>query len=192
MKGSKPLADSEVEAVSAQLAPRDRALFILGVCSGFRISELLSLRIGNVEQNGRIVDAVAVARRAMKGKNEGRTIPLAEKARIVLADWLNIMRATCPLVPRDTFLFASRKGNGAITRTQAWRVLSIAYTSARISGKLGTHAMRKTFAAKMYEGLGHDLMKTQRALGHRSITSTVSYLSFAESDINAAVLGAWG
>jgi hypothetical protein len=40
----------------------------------------------------------------------------------------------------------------------------------------------------VYEKLGRDLVKTQRALGHRTINSTVQYLSFAETDIEAAIL----
>jgi integrase len=55
-------------------------------------------------------------------------------------------------------------------------------------GKLGTHAMRKTFATKVYTRLQHDLVKTQRALGHRNINSTVSYLSFCEDDVTQAIL----
>jgi integrase len=53
-----------------------------------------------------------------------------------------------------------------------------AYKSNELTGKLGTHAMRKTFANRMYDKLGKDLVKCQRALGHRNINSTVSYLSF--------------
>ena len=50
--------------------------------------------------------------------------------------------------------------------------------------------MRKTFADRVYEKLNHDLVKTQRALGHRNINSTVSYLSFREEEIDAAILAA--
>jgi integrase len=50
--------------------------------------------------------------------------------------------------------------------------------------------MRKTFANRMYDKLGHDLVKTQRALGHKNINSTVAYLSFREEDIAAAILAA--
>ena len=50
MKGCRPLTDTEVELMQAgfggRYATRDRALFLLGVESGFRISELLSLRMG--------------------------------------------------------------------------------------------------------------------------------------------------
>jgi site-specific recombinase XerD len=48
--------------------------------------------------------------------------------------------------------------------------------------------MRKTFANKVYDALGHDLIKTQRALGHKNINSTACYLSFREEDIDAAIL----
>ncbi len=50
------------------------------------------------------------------------------------------------------------------------------------------HAMRKTFANKVHVLLGRDLVKTQRALGHKNVSSTVSYLSFLEEEIDEAIL----
>jgi hypothetical protein len=44
--------------------------------------------------------------------------------------------------------------------------------------------MRKTFANRVYHQLNHDLVKTQRAMGHKNINSTVAYLSFAEDEID--------
>lgn len=191
MKGSRPMTDAEVRIVADVLGHRDRALFLLGVAAGFRISELLSLRVGDVEQHGRVVEAVSVARRNMKGSKAGRTVPLAPIAREAVASWLAVLRTDCPLLPKDGPLFASRKG-GTISRVQAWRTLSRAYAVAGMTGKLGTHAMRKTFAGRVYDALGRDLVRTQAALGHRSVNSTVSYLSFAQSEVNAAILGVWG
>jgi integrase len=71
---------------------------------------------------------------------------------------------------------------------QAWRILEEAYTTNGLTGTLGTHSMRKSFANRVYQKLNHDLVKTQRALGHRNINSTVSYLRFAEEDIDQAIL----
>ncbi|MDQ3308839.1 MAG: hypothetical protein M3497_01790 [Gemmatimonadota bacterium] len=48
--------------------------------------------------------------------------------------------------------------------------------------------MRKTFANKVHVLLGRDLVKTQRALGHKNVSSTVSYLSFLEEEIDEAIL----
>ncbi|OGS33033.1 MAG: hypothetical protein A2218_07830 [Elusimicrobia bacterium RIFOXYA2_FULL_53_38] len=187
MNGMRPLTDDEVTRIAAGFtSKRDRALFFLGIRTGFRISELLSLKVGDVVQGGEIAHSVSVARRNMKGKIEGRTIPLHEEARAALEMWVTELNAAGATA---TFpLFLSRKG-GAITRTQAWKVLTTAYSRAGVFGRLGTHGLRKTFASRVYERLGRDLIKTQRALGHKAITSTVAYLSFAESDVDAAIIG---
>lgn len=70
----------------------------------------------------------------------------------------------------------------------AWRILKEAYESNEMTGKLGTHSMRKTFADRIYDKLDRDLVKTQKALGHRNINSTVQYLSFREEEIDEAML----
>lgn len=48
--------------------------------------------------------------------------------------------------------------------------------------------MRKTFANRIYEQLEGDLVMTARALAHQSVTSTASYLSFREDEIDEAIL----
>jgi integrase len=92
MKGCRPLTEPEVEILQQRFggvyAARDRALFLLGVKSGFRISELLSLRVGDVSQHGRLVERVTVQRRHMKQKLEGRTVLLHPEAKAALATWL--------------------------------------------------------------------------------------------------------
>jgi len=191
MKGARPLTDAEVKTTAGQLSARDRALFLLGVRSGFRVSELLSVRVADVlDAAGAVASRVYVERRSMKGHNSGRSVVLHPEAREAIGSWITELREAGALAPESP-LFVSRKGERqSIGRVHAWRVLRRAYGRAGISGKLGTHAMRKTFAARVYELLGHDLVKTQRALGHASVNSTVAYLSFAESDIEAAILAA--
>ena len=48
--------------------------------------------------------------------------------------------------------------------------------------------MRKTFADRIYHHFGGDLVKTQRALGHRCIESTAAYISFRQEEIDEAIL----
>jgi hypothetical protein len=49
--------------------------------------------------------------------------------------------------------------------------------------------MRKTFAHGVYKALGRDLVNTQRALGHKNVNSTVSYLGFeTDAEIHKAIL----
>jgi integrase len=200
MKGSRPLSDEEVAQVaksfSGVYAKRNKALFVVGVRTGFRVSELLSLRMGDVQQHGKVLPAITVQRRHMKGgkagKTSSRTVPLHPEAKAALSVWLEQLqtRSRGTLSP-DTYVFKSRTGdNRPISRIQAWRLLQEAFEANELPGKLGTHAMRKTFANRMYEKLNHDLVKTQRALGHVNINSTVQYLSFREEEIDAAILAA--
>jgi integrase len=213
MRGCRPLTDAEVSLIgksfSGTFAKRNKALFVVGHRTGFRISELLSLTVEDVMQHGKIVDHISVTRQHMKGgkagKTSGRTIALHPEARAALSVWLEaltvMLKGTLPL---QTPVFCSRVGEyievdgkrqatglkRAISREQAWRLLKQAFNSNCLEGKLGTHAMRKTFANRMYDALKHDLPKTQRAMGHANINSTVQYLSFREEDIEAAILAA--
>jgi integrase len=192
MKGCRPLTAAEVDLVSRSFggvyADRDKALFLLGVKSGFRIGELLSLRVGDVWQHGRLVDRVTVQRQHMKNKREGRTVLLHPDAKAALATWLMTLRQLTTGAPQ-TYVFQSRKGvNRPISQVQAWRILHDAVTTNELTGKVGTHAMRKTFANRVYQQLNHDLVKTQRAMGHKNINSTVAYLSFVEDEIDQAIL----
>jgi site-specific recombinase XerD len=192
MKGCRPLTDPEVAIVARSFggtyATRDRALFLVGVKTGFRISELLSLTIGDVYQHGQVVARVTVKRAHMKRKVEGRTLVLHPDAQAAIQAWLSELTAAGALLP-SRYLFASRKGvNRPICRETANQILHSAFVTNELSGKLGTHSMRKTFANNVYAKLGHDLVKTQRAMGHQNINSTVSYLSFCEDDIDQAIL----
>lgn len=192
MKGCRPLTDDEVRSVWTLLGKgtnplRDRALFLLGLRSGFRISELLSLRILDVYAEGHFGDRVSVARKHMKKKMEGRTVVLHPEAKAALEQWVHELLAQghCG----ETFIFKSRKGrNQAMDRRTAWGLLKNAYRQAGLTGKLGTHTMRKTFAKRVHEKLGRDILKTKKAMGHKDINSTVSYLSFAEEEIDDAIL----
>jgi integrase len=205
MKGSRPLSDEEVVQVaksfSGVYATRNKAMFLVGHRTGFRISELLSIRVGDVWQHGKSTEQLTVQRRHMKGgkagKTSSRTVRLHPEARAALSVWLEILqkRLGGTLDPQ-TPVFCSRVKDATtglkrpISRVQAWRILQDAYLSNELPGKLGTHAMRKTFANRVYELLNHDLVKTQRALGHANINSTVQYLSFREEEIDAAILAA--
>jgi len=193
MRGCRPLADSEVKAVSdsfsGRYASRDRALFILGVRTGFRVSELLSVRVRDILQANRIVERLTVRRRNVKRRTEGRTVLLHPEAKAAVRTWLDELQAdgAGPM----TYLFRSHKGrNRPISRQAAHGVLKAAYLAAGITGNLGTHSMRKTFAHKVHEALGRDIFRTQKALGHRQVETTIKYLSFDESDIDAAILAA--
>lgn len=168
-------------------------MFILGYTTGFRISELLSLRIKDVLAGSQLVKRVKVPRRHMKRQKASRSAILAPIARHHLQAWLDEMNAGSRPAASSP-LFPSR--NGAvrpISRIQAHRIIKSAFERALIfgpDGTLGTHTMRKTFAAKMWDYYG-DIFSVQHALGHKSPASTVAYLSFNDADQVAAVEAVW-
>lgn len=185
MKGCRPLTDDEVRRVHGALTNlRDRTLFLLGVTTGFRISELLSMDVEDVHDGREVRDRVRVARRNVKGSKSGQSVSINPQVAKIIA--LHIeggeLRAGDPL-------FKSQKG-GAITRQRAWQILKAGFEDAGLlgaEGELGTHSLRKTFARYMWERSDNDIFFVQKALRHASPASTVAYLSFADEELDEAV-----
>jgi integrase len=193
MKGCRPLTRIEVKYLLSHANNlRDAALLTLGFCTGYRISELLSLKLSDVvDLKGRIYDSVSVKAENTKTKI-GRTVRLNSDAVKTLTRFIMTRLKTGALLSEP--LFISRKSDGgelrAISRVQAWRVIQVLCELADVVSKgVGTHSLRKTFAARIYEAVKGELGKVQIALGHANISSTISYLSFNQSDIDDAILG---
>lgn len=200
MRGARPLKKQEAVLLKShfkgKMARRNKAMFLLGVNTGYRVSELLSLRIADiVDVDGKMKDRVTVWRRNMKGKKSSRTMLLNEHAKAAMKDWLNELKRM-NVVHKDDFIFRSIRGNYPISRVQAWKVLTAAYRECHLGGKLGTHAMRKSFANNIYAYFKDELAKgkavdpfrsTSKALGHADIKSTDQYLSFLVEEIDEAV-----
>lgn len=193
MKGCRPLTDLEAEAVNRAFAgsspDRERAAFALGLYTGERISAILQLRVGDVIKAGRVADVVTYRRSSRKGKREGRTLPLNPKAKAALAAWIDALAKRRTFLSADDYLFQGRKGTGPISRVQYHRALHAAVDAAGLAGPVASHSARKTFANRVHIKLGRDIFRTQHALGHANIGSTVAYLSFLQDDIDAAVMG---
>jgi site-specific recombinase XerD len=188
MKGSRPLTRAQVKALlKATDSIREKALLTLGFATGYRISELLSLKVADVATNGVIHSHVTVKASNTKTK-QGRTVLLnsdAKKALSALVIWLKAkgLDANAPL-------FVSRKhvnGYAAISRQQAHKLLKDLFAAIGEFGNVSTHTLRKTFAKAIYEATGGKIELVQIALGHAAITSTVSYLSFNTQSIDDAI-----
>jgi integrase/recombinase XerD len=200
MRGCLPLTRDEVLAVAGCMrgacASRNRALFRLGVNTGFRISELLSLTVGDVLlPTGELAERVTVQRGSMKGKRESRTVRLNQRAREALMPWLAEL-AERGFIHRDDPLFPSLRTKENLGRTQGWRVVHDACRAAGHHGRLGSHTMRKTFANNIYQELLARLAmgepvdpfrSTSKLLGHKDIKSTDQYLSFREADLDGVL-----
>jgi integrase len=175
---------------------RDRLFLLLAVTTGFRVSELLTLRFSQlINPAAQVAKEITVARRSMKGGHgprakavRSRRVPLNETARSAVETYL----ATLPVPPAgETFVFSSRNGdNRPITRCQAHTIMK---TLAREVGldatRVGCHSTRKTYARGLYEASGHDLIKTQRLMGHTNPMTTARYLDTNEAELDTLVMG---
>jgi site-specific recombinase XerD len=186
----RPVDRTEEAAVIATFkgrwTERNRALVVLGINTGFRISELLSINLGDVYQNGRMVPAVTVQKRNTKGKQQGRTMILNKAASAALLPWCKRMTAE-GYGPETPLFFGIRRGVKRLRRQHAWQIIHDACEKAGLFGKLGTHTLRKSFADRIYDLLGRDLVRLQAALGHKWVTSTAAYVSFKDKEIDDAV-----
>ena len=93
MKGTRPLNNDEIRRVSAcftgTFEVRNRGLFMLGVSTGGRISELLSLYVGDVYQNGKPVTDLLFDKSIVKGKETSRAVPVNVDGRLAIAELVN-------------------------------------------------------------------------------------------------------
>ena len=201
MKGSRPFKIEEIEKIKSQftgtMKTRNLSLFLLGANTGFRISELLSLTLGDVlEQDGTIKNRLTVWKRNMKGNQSSRTVLLNKSGKKGLLPWLIALK-NINIIHKDDYIFISCQGkNKPIGRTQAWKIFDKVFKAAGFTGKLGTHAMRKTFANQVYShflsraasGEKIDAFRaTSKSLGHTDIKSTDQYLSFLTEEIDETI-----
>ena len=192
MKGTRPLDNNEIRLVSAcftgTFEVRNRGLFMLGVSTGGRISELLSLTIGDVYQNGKPVGDLLYSKSIVKGGEVSRAVPVNVDGRDAieaLTDWHREKYAT--LAPsRPLFPSRNKGGTVAMNRQTAHDMLKTAFMDAGLNGKLATHSLRKSFAQRVYEQSG-DIYLVQELLGHRNISTTQKYLGVNYADAKAAV-----
>jgi integrase len=190
MKGSRPLTRQQVKGLLALTSTiREQTLLTLGFCTGYRISELLSLKVSDVSTNGIIHSHVTVKAANTKTKT-GRSVLLNTDAQKALRRLMDVIGTNAN---GQSPLFVSRKHdkNGnlkAISRQQAHDLLKALFAKIGEFGNVSTHTLRKTFAARIYEQTGK-LEIVQIALGHKSINSTISYLAFGNDDLNRAIMG---
>jgi len=193
MRPLTPLEEAQILAALKQ--PRDRLLFSFGGTTGFRVGELVSACVGQVWRAGRgVLDEITICRRCLKGGKSAfrrgvtsRSVPLHPQLKAAIGAYLQVRFGSEP--DPDAMLFPSRKGGGAITPGQAWWVLRAAAAGLANPARVGPHSLRKTNAADIFQKSEHNLVLTQRALGHASINTTISYLAPSQDAISQAILG---
>jgi integrase/recombinase XerC len=145
------------------LPARDRAILELLYSSGLRVSELAGLNVDDINIKESLVKIRG------KGKKE-RIVPVGSKA-IDAAKTYMIERIL--LRGKDRGLFLNRRGNRLTDRGVRRVVVKYAGSSA-ISGHIGPHTLRHSFASHLLQD-GADLRVIQELLGHSSLSTTQKY-----------------
>ena len=148
------------------LGSRDQAMLELLYATGLRVSELVSLRLQQIDFKG---DYLTV-----KGKgSKVRAVPFGKWAREKLLRYIQETRPRLLKGKASAFLFVNRSAR-ALTRQGFWKIIRGYARAAGIDKKVSPHTLRHSFATHLLEG-GADLRSVQSMLGHADISTTQIY-----------------
>ena len=183
MKGTRSLNNEELTLISnsfeGKYAVRDRSLILIGISTGGRISELLSLTIGDVYQNKKPVESLHFNRDVVKGKENARAVPVNSDGIGAIAELIDWHKEMYGSLDTGRPLFPSRQSRkqriSAVTRQRAHQIFKQVCQRAGLNGNLATHSLRKSYAQRLYAILA-DIFSVKEMLGHRNVTTTQAYL----------------
>ena len=167
------LSAEEIESLLSSTAEnnttdsvRDHAMFELLYASGLRVTELVSLNLGDIDLEQGSVRCLG------KGGKE-RVIPVHQSAISVLRRYIAESRPSLIKKSSEQSLFLNRRGQ-RLSRQGFWLILKASAKRAGIAKKITPHTLRHSFATHLLQG-GAPLRHVQELLGHSSITTTQVY-----------------
>ena len=158
-----PSGDSDKEI-------RDSAMLELLYATGIRVSELISLRVSDVNMHMGFV----ICR---EGDRE-RMIPFGNQVREALHRYLSSAREHMVTNEARDILFVNCSGT-PMSRQGFWKLVKSYAKKAGITKHITPHTLRHTFAAHMVEN-GTDLKSVQEMLGHSDISTTYMYVNMGK------------
>ncbi|HWR82523.1 MAG TPA: site-specific tyrosine recombinase XerD [Candidatus Deferrimicrobium sp.] len=147
------------------LGKRDRAVIELLYGSGLRISELINLKLDDIEAEAGFIRVTGKGGRL-------RLVPVGGYARQALESYLQ-SREQYPAQAQSPRVLANKQGR-PLSRTALWKAIRKRVILAGISKRVTPHTFRHSFATHLLEG-GADLRIVQEMLGHADISTTQIY-----------------
>lgn len=144
---------------------RDRAMLEVLYGSGLRVSELIGLNVGDIDELGFV--------RCMGKGNKERIIPLGGPGLQATNDYLRYARPRLHKNPRERALFLNVRGN-RLTRQGFWKIIKHWSAVAGIEKEISPHMLRHSFATHLLRH-GADLRAVQEMLGHSDLATTQIY-----------------
>ncbi|MCY9007228.1 tyrosine-type recombinase/integrase [Peribacillus frigoritolerans] len=146
---------------------RDYIMFLLGINTGLRVSDLLNLKLKDVKGKKKLT--------VKEGKTE-------KKREIQLTNIYEELNAYIKTLEGTEWLFPSRKGDKPISRIQAYRTLNKASDTVDMPEGIGTHTMRKTFGYWHYKQF-KDIAELLKIFNHSSQEITLKYIGITDEQI---------
>ena len=153
---------------------RDKAMLELLYATGIRVSELIDLKIEDVNLEVGYITCD-------NGKRE-RVIPLYSAATSAVNDYIQKAREMMVSDKTDRTLFVNCNGT-KLTRQGFWKIVKTYKIQANIAKEITPHTLRHSFAAHLLEN-GADLKSIQEMLGHTDISSTQVYAQVVKNKLN--------
>lgn len=168
----EPLTDDALHRLLNLGSLRDRAIVLLLLDTGLRVSELAGLRRSDLRPDGSV-------KVTGKGARE-RIVPVGSTARQAL---LRYLRTLEPLEPDDRILRSARGGR-PLDAKGIQSIFKRLKTKAGIPGRCSPHLLRHTFARSFLMN-GGDAFSLQRMLGHSTLDMVKRYVALADTDLAA-------
>lgn len=150
---------------------RDKAMLELLYATGMRVSELVSLKIEDVNLSMGFIHC--------RDLNKERVIPIENAAKVALENFIKNSRET--MCEGSTYLFTNLKGM-PMTRQGFWKLIKAYARKAGINKDITPHMIRHSFASHLVTN-GADLKAVQEMLGHSDISTTQIYLKSRQNRI---------
>lgn len=179
----KTLSEAQVEQlltapdISTAHGLRDRAMIETLYASGLRVSELVGLRVTDVN----LYDAIVNVASGKGGKE--RLVPLGEEAAHWISRYVKEARPALLGARTSNDLFVTARG-GAMTRQTFWLIIKKSARIAGINVPLSPHVVRHAFATHLLNH-GADLRVVQMLLGHADISITQIYTHVARERLKS-------
>lgn len=167
-----------------QKNPRDFLLFVFGINSGLRISDILSLKIGDIKDyKGNLKDYLIIREQKT---DKTRKVFFNKQIKEAIAYYL---RKT-GLFDLDHYLFTNEKtkDNKPITRIRAYQLINKWCRDVGIKYKVGGHTLRKTFGYHL-RMQGISIERISSLLNHRNIKVTFRYLGITDDEDREVING---
>ncbi len=152
---------------------RDKAMLELLYATGIRVTELITLKVEDVNLNMGYISC--------KDASKERVIPFGNEAKKALSRYLSGTREAMLADPNSEYLFANCSGQ-SMSRQGFWKLIKFYAKKAGITADITPHTLRHSFAAHLVEN-GADLRSVQEMLGHSDISTTQIYAHMNHSHI---------